>query len=153
MSDQDDIFDAALRILLFADRCMTVSITPGGVSIRLPTTRKLAEYLDVPHYYVLPAYAAMEQDGLIRRVERVGISTTPEGTRCLLRMMETTYADAAEEVLGVGMLAELLRKMKIKPDQTTRGRYQDHAPTGRPSLDGPQSPDTEGEDEHNAVSD
>ncbi|WP_301664758.1 hypothetical protein [Methanoculleus frigidifontis] len=141
MPDQDEIFDAALRILLFADRCVTVSISPGGVSIRLPTTRRLAEYLQVPHYYVLPVFAAMERDGLIRRVERVGISTTPEGTTRLLTMTAAAYPGAAEEVLGEGILAELLKRAAVRPDKTVNGEYRHPTPHGKL-----QSPVSDGED-------
>lgn len=143
MTDQDEIFDAALRILLFADRCMTVSISPGGVSIRLPTTRRLAEYLQIPHYYVLPVFAEMERDGLIRRVERVGISTTPEGTTRILTMIERAYPDAAEDVLGEGILAELLKRAAARSDQTVCGKDLHHMPHRK--LQSPV-PDGDGED-------
>ncbi len=149
MPDQNEIFDAAVRILLLTDRCVTISIAPGGVSIRLPTTRKLAEYLRVPHYYVLPAFAEMERDGLLRRMERVGISTTPRGTTCILRLMDTAYADAAEEVLGRRMLTELLAKAEEGRDQPMTVRYERRAPT----TGDLQSPVPEGEDKQSTVSD
>ena len=84
--EHDDIFEAAIRILLEEDRCVTVGFSPDGVSIRFPTTRKLAEFLSIPHYYVLPRFGAMEHDGLIRRAERVGISTTAAGTVRKMRL-------------------------------------------------------------------
>lgn len=137
MPDQNELFDAAVQILLFVDRRVTITIAPGGVSMRLPTTRKLAEYLQVPHYYVLPTFDGMEQDGLIRRMERIGISTTPKGTSRILQMIEEGYTDAAEEILGEGMLTELLKRMEISPDQN---------PHGRLSPVELHSPDIEGED-------
>ncbi|WOX55773.1 MULTISPECIES: hypothetical protein [unclassified Methanoculleus] len=98
--EHDDLIDAAVRILLEEDRCMTIVFSPDGVAIRFPTTRKLAEHLGIPHYYVLPRFGEMERDGLIRRVERVGISTTAAGTERLLAIMATRYPERAEEVLG-----------------------------------------------------
>ncbi len=98
--DHDDIIDAAIRILLEEDRQMTISFSPGGIAIRFPTTRRLAEYLGIPHYYVLPQFGAMERDGLITRIERVGISTTPVGTELLLKLMTEHYQVRAEEILG-----------------------------------------------------
>ncbi|NLZ30657.1 MAG: hypothetical protein GX885_07950 [Methanomicrobiales archaeon] len=98
--DHDDIIDAAIRILLEEDRQMTISFSPGGIAIRFPTTRRLAEYLGIPHYYVLPQFGAMERDGLITRIERVGISTTPVGTELLLKLMTGHYQVRAEEILG-----------------------------------------------------
>ena len=105
--EHDDIIEAAVRFLLEEDRCVTISFSPGGAAIRFPTTRKLAEYLGIPHYYVLPRFGAMERDGLIRRAERVGISTTPTGTERLLLIMVERYRDSAEEVFGAGIFAAL----------------------------------------------
>ncbi|MCK8519132.1 hypothetical protein [Methanoculleus sp. 7T] len=108
--EHDDIFEAAVRILLEEDRCVTISFSPDGISIRFPTTRKLAEYLSIPHYYVLPRFGAMERDGLIHREERVGISTTAAGTEQLLAVMAERYRERAEEVLG----AEVLRALQAR---------------------------------------
>ena len=105
--EQNDIIDAAIRILLEEDRCINVGFSPDGVSIRFPTTRKLAEFLGIPHYYVLPRFGEMERDGLIRRVERVGISTTAAGTERLLAVMAERHGECAEEILGAGVLRAL----------------------------------------------
>ncbi|WP_292516997.1 hypothetical protein [Methanoculleus sp.] len=105
--EHDDIIDAAVRILLEEDRCVTIGFSPDGISIRFPTTRKLAEHLGIPHYYVLPRFGAMERDGLIRRVERIGISTTAAGTRRLLGIMAERYGEHAEEILGAGIFPAL----------------------------------------------
>ncbi len=105
--EHDDIIDAAVRILLEEDRCITVGFSPDGISLRFPTTRKLAEHLGIPHYYVLPRFGEMERDGLIRRIERVGISTTAAGTRRLLAVMAGRHGDHAEEILGAGVLRAL----------------------------------------------
>ncbi|MDK2890057.1 MAG: hypothetical protein PWR21_689 [Methanoculleus sp.] len=98
--EHDDIIDAAVRILLEEDRCITVGFSPDGISLRFPTTRKLAEHLGIPHYYVLPRFGEMERDGLIRRAERVGVSTTAAGTERLLAVMAERHGERAEEVLG-----------------------------------------------------
>ena len=105
--EHDEIIDAAIRILLEEDRQVTISFSPDGISIRFPTTRKLAEFLSIPHYYVLPRFGAMERDGLIHRAERVGISTTAAGTAQLLKLMAERYRERAEEVLGTGILQAL----------------------------------------------
>ncbi|HOI12656.1 MAG TPA: hypothetical protein PLG75_02290 [Methanoculleus sp.] len=105
--EHDDIFEAAAKILLDEDRCVTVGFSPGGITIRFPTTRKLAEHLGIPHYYVLPRFGAMERDGLIRRAERVGISTTAAGTERFLAVMAERHGERAEEILGAGLLRAL----------------------------------------------
>ena len=105
--EHDDIIDAAVRILLEEDRCVTIGFYPDGIAIRFPTTRKLAEHLGIPHYYVLPRFGEMERDGLIRRVERVGISTTAAGTERLLAVMAERHGALAEEVLGAEIFSAL----------------------------------------------
>jgi Mn-dependent DtxR family transcriptional regulator len=105
----DTILAAAARILLEEDRALAVTCSEEGITIRFPTTRRLAEYLGVPHYYVLPLFAAMEEDGVITRTERVGISTTAEGTRRLFLLIEGAHSAEAERLLGRD-LYDVLRK-------------------------------------------
>jgi Mn-dependent DtxR family transcriptional regulator len=116
--EHDDIFEAAIRVLLEEDRCVTISFSPGGISLRFPTTRKLAEYLSIPHYYILPRFGAMERDGLIHRAERVGISTTAAGTERLLAIMGEHYRACAERVLGT----EVFRALQARADAPGGGR-------------------------------
>ncbi len=106
----DDIFDAAIRIQIGEERSLSVLFTEYAVSIKFPTTRRLAEYLRMPHYYVLPYFAMMEEQALVTRAERVGIMTTPEGTRKLLEMIAVKYQKEAEEIAGREVFAELLRR-------------------------------------------
>lgn len=106
--DKETIFEATAQILLEVDHCVTVHYRPEGTSIQFPTTRRLAEYLGVPHYYVLPYFAEMERAGLIRRVERVGISTTPKGTKLLVTRMASHHQAAAVAVIGARTFSELL---------------------------------------------
>lgn len=96
----DILFDAAIRIQVLHDRNITVSFSERKIQVKFPTTRRLAEFLEVPHYYVLPYFAMMEQEELVTRAERVGILTTMKGTRMLLCLMETRYRQEAEKILG-----------------------------------------------------
>ena len=107
-----NIFEAAVKILLTVDRCITIHFIEGAIAIQFPTTRKLADYLNVPHYYILPHFAMMEKEGLITRVERVGISTTPKGTRKLIEHMASTYKVQTEELLGRELFSELQKKIE-----------------------------------------
>ena len=68
----DSLFDAAVRIQV-EERSVSITFTRDAISIKFPTTRRLAEFLDVPHYYILPYFAMMEQEELVTRAERVGI--------------------------------------------------------------------------------
>ncbi len=103
----EGIFEAAVRILLEDDKSINLVFSPGAVMIRFPTTRRLAEYLKVPHYYVLPYFAMMEEMQLVTRAERVGILTTPAGTRKLVLLLSGTFREQAARVMGEAVLADL----------------------------------------------
>ncbi|NTU99639.1 MAG: hypothetical protein HGA55_00745, partial [Methanoregulaceae archaeon] len=77
------------------------------LSIKFPTTRRLADELGVPHYYVLPYFAMMEQEDLVTRAERVGIMTTQKGSRKYMGMLTASWRDEAASLLGPGILAEI----------------------------------------------
>ena len=56
--------------------------------------------MDVPHYYVLPFFAGLETQGFLTRTERVGIFTTPEGTKRLFSTMSDDELLRVREVCG-----------------------------------------------------
>lgn len=107
----DTILSAAVRILLEEDRALPLTCSEEEIKVRFPTTRRLAEYLGVPHYYVLPIFAAMEENGLITRTERVGISTTAEGTRRLFQLIQTSHRTEAERILGPELYRAFVQKI------------------------------------------
>ena len=98
--DVPGILHAAATILIREDRRLSVEFRDSEIRIKFPTTRRLAQYLDVPHYYVLPFFSAMEENDLIRREERVGISTTTAGTSLFFSMLDDGLKGSAEDLLG-----------------------------------------------------
>ncbi len=106
----DVLFDAAIRIQLM-ERSITLSFFENTVRIKFPTTRRLAEFLDVPHYYVLPYFAMMEQEELVTRAERVGIYTTGKGSRKMVAVMTAHYQKEIEGLIGQTIFQEILRKV------------------------------------------
>jgi DNA-binding transcriptional regulator YhcF (GntR family) len=108
----DILFDAAVRIQLL-ERSVTISFADNTLRMKFPTTRRLAEFLDVPHYYVLPYFAMMEQEELVTRAERVGILTTAKGSRKMIGLMQENYRKESGEILGPAIFEELLRKIEI----------------------------------------
>jgi DNA-binding transcriptional regulator YhcF (GntR family) len=114
----DEIFEAAAQIMLFIDRSITINFTLGAVRIRFPTTRKLAEHLQMPHYYVLPYFATMEKEDMIIRVERVGISTTKQGSRKLIELITSKYKKETEAILGASLFNELQQRVIEKTEQS-----------------------------------
>jgi DNA-binding transcriptional regulator YhcF (GntR family) len=115
--DIDVIFDAALNIQLKIEKNISLTFSSTGVSIKFPTTRRLAEYLDVPHYYVLPYFAMMEQEALVTRAERVGIMTTTRGTQKLIDLMSQSYRQETEALLGSVIFQELVRRVQEAPQR------------------------------------
>ncbi len=71
----DSLFDAAVRIQLL-EHSISVSFSKDMIRFTFPTTRRLAELLEIPHYYVLPYFATIEQEELVTQAEQVGILTT-----------------------------------------------------------------------------
>ncbi len=103
----DLIFESVLRIHIFEEKAISVIFAESGIRIKLPTTRKLAEFLDVPHYYVLPSFAMMEKESLVTRAERVGIMTTPAGSERYLALLKERYPAEGRAILGQLIFSEL----------------------------------------------
>lgn len=64
--------------------------------------------MDVPHYYVLPYFAGLETQGFLTRTERVGIFTTPAGTKRLFSGMSDAELAGIEAVCGGDLYKILL---------------------------------------------
>jgi DNA-binding transcriptional regulator YhcF (GntR family) len=105
----DILFDAAVRIQLL-ERSITIAFADNTLRMKFPTTRRLAEFLDVPHYYVLPYFAMMEQEELVTRAERVGILTTAKGSKKMIDLMQEKYRKESSEILGTAIFDDLLKK-------------------------------------------
>ena len=118
----DALFDAAARIQLEEERVISFVFSENGISIRFPTTRRLAEYLGVPHYYVLPFFAMMEQEALVTRAERVGILTTPTGSSKLFLLILDRYREKAETILGKPIIEEIARSIERRENSPTTPR-------------------------------
>ena len=105
----DVLFDAAVRIQL-AEQSISITFARDEIRIKFPTTRRLAEFLEVPHYYVLPYFAMMEQEELVTRAERVGILTTAKGSRKMIALMKDKYLKEMNEIIGSTIFQEIITK-------------------------------------------
>jgi len=105
----DVLFDAAIRIQI-AERSISLTFARDTIQIKFPTTRRLAEFLDVPHYYVLPYFAMMEQEELVTRAERVGILTTTKGSTKMINLMKENYLQETRNILGIPVFEEILKR-------------------------------------------
>ncbi len=109
-SDLNLIFDAALRIMLTVDRSISIRFTEHAINVKLPTTRRLADFLEMPHYYVLPYLGMMEKEELVMRAERIGIHTTTKGSKVLIDLMYQRYQKEAQKLLGRTIFDEIRRR-------------------------------------------
>jgi DNA-binding transcriptional regulator YhcF (GntR family) len=109
----DVLFDAAVRIQLL-ERSITISFSKDTIRIKFPTTRRLAEFLEVPHYYVLPYFAMMEQEELVTRAERVGILTTAKGSRKMVSIMMAQYEEETVKIIGDTIFTEIAKKRQTE---------------------------------------
>jgi len=103
----DILFRAAVRLFLVEEHAITLTFTGQGIRIRFPTTRRLAEYLNVPHYYILPYYGMMEEQELVTREERVGIHTTNAGSMKIIRIMNEEFPSESISLLGPEIFSQI----------------------------------------------
>lgn len=108
----DILFDAAIRLQLLRRSVEITFGTGDRISFRFPNTRMLADFLGIPHYLILRSFALLEKEDLVTRAERVGIITTPAGSRMMVTIMQEKYAQEAESILGQDFFTELTRKTR-----------------------------------------
>lgn len=107
----DILFRSALQIFFSEEHSISLTFSENGIRIRFPTTRRLAEHLKVPHYYILPYFAMMEEQELVTREERVGIHTTNEGSMMIIRIMREEFADESIALLGPEIFEQICRRV------------------------------------------
>ena len=105
------IFEAVLRILLFEEESIALTFTGSGIFFKFPKIRHIAEYLKVPHYYVLPLFGMLEKQQLITKAERIGIMTTAEGSTELMARLDRDYQEQGIALLGPVIYQALQQRM------------------------------------------
>lgn len=101
------IFNCGRKILLSEGK-ISFTVSSEGLEIKFPTTRKISAELNVPHYYVMPYFAGLEENGFLTRTERVGIFTTQKGSKMLFAGMSEAEKAQTEKILGRKMTEALL---------------------------------------------
>lgn len=109
----ENLFLAAVKLCLIEEQSFSLTFTTEGIRIRFPTTRRLAEYLQVPHYYILPFFGMMEEQELVTRAERVGILTTKSGSEYMIRIMKEKYPEESKNLLGEDIFAQICAMVGI----------------------------------------
>ncbi len=105
----DSVIDTCLRTMFVEEPSLGFFFTSDGVLLLLPTTRRIAGRLGMPHYYVLPPAGVLEAEGNLTRAERVGIRTTPGG-RAGSSTGPTRYRADAGALLGPDLYALLVER-------------------------------------------
>ena len=108
----ETLFHSAVSILLLEDQVVNVSFSEGIFRVKFPTTRKLAEMLQVPHYYILPYIAIMEEQDLVTRIERVGIYTTKAGSMMFIDLISTQCPEEGEKIFGKALFFALKKSIE-----------------------------------------
>ncbi len=108
----ESLFESAVKLFLFEDNAITITYSKDGIQVRFPTTRRLAEYLKVPHYYILPYFAMMEEQKLVTRAERVGILTTNSGTQKIISIMAEFYPKESSSLIGSCLFEDIEKRLK-----------------------------------------
>lgn len=106
--DIPGIIQSAVEVTLLQEKNLSFQFTPTEIRMKFPTTRTLAKYLGVPHYYVLPIFAMMEEQHLVTREQRVGIWTTGEGSRLFFAALQKANTNAVQEILPDDLLNRLI---------------------------------------------
>ncbi len=106
------LFEAAARILLL-DSSLEISFGADDVvRIKFPNTRRLADFLAIPHYLILRYFALLEKEELVSRAERIGIVTTGRGSRMMTDLLQEKFRKEADSILGADIFEELVRKTR-----------------------------------------
>jgi len=109
----ETLFHSAVQILIMEEQMVNISFSEGVFRIKFPTTRKLAEVLHVPHYYVLPYIGIMEEQELVTRIERVGIYTTKTGSAMLIKHMDAKYPKEGEKIFGKKLFLAMKESIEL----------------------------------------
>jgi Mn-dependent DtxR family transcriptional regulator len=109
----DILFNAAVKIFFIEEHAISMTFTDKGIRIRFPTTRRLAEFLNVPHYYILPYFAMMEEQELVTREERVGIQTTNKGSMKIIRIIKEDFFEESVVLLGHEIFEQICKRAEI----------------------------------------
>jgi hypothetical protein len=88
MLSESILLTTTIEIMLHLDHYVALQADPDGIAIRLPTTRRLADYLGVPHYYVLPHFAEMEKTTTYSEKSALASQRHPAAPGCFFRRWE-----------------------------------------------------------------
>lgn len=116
------VLDTALWILLCEKKFLNVEFLPECIRVYLPSQRELAVHCSVSMTTMMLAIAGMELQDLIRKAERVGIWTTPQGNRMIADIIGRKYQKEVRAVLGPALtktfLKQLTTTLDLPADQT-----------------------------------
>jgi len=107
----EQVFDAAIRVLVCQEKVLEVDFSPDRIRVHLPPKRVLALSCSVPMSRMTAILSEMEQEQLIGAEQRGGMWATPPGNRIIASLLERKYHKEAEAVLGPVVLKTILRQL------------------------------------------
>lgn len=96
------------RSLIFSGEELVLSVSPSGIRLKFPPTRRVAEALKIPHYYVLPVISALEEEGLLVKTERVGVFLTQSGIDRMFASLSDAERKRLFAICGPAVVSLLL---------------------------------------------
>jgi predicted transcriptional regulator len=106
------ILETALWIQLCDRKFLDVDFFPESIRFHLPTLHLLSFYSSVSPGDLLIILSDMENQELIKKEQRVGMWTTPQGNRIVADIIEKKYRKQARSLFGNKMLSLFLERLR-----------------------------------------
>lgn len=141
------VFETALWIQICHKKIIDIEFSQGGTRLHFPAQRSLALQCAVSPGTMIAVLYEMENQGLIKKEERLGIWTTPWGNRVAADIIKRQYWKEARAIVGNKTLETLLALMRsaqrghladqpagIDPKEASSGEAMSHVPVDRKIL-------------------
>ena len=106
------VFEAALWIQLCKTKSLEVKFLPENIQLHLPTLNLFSVYCTFPLEDLMVVLSVMENQHLVKKEQRIGMWTTPQGNRLVADIIEKQFRRQARALFGKTMLKVLLKRLR-----------------------------------------
>ena len=106
------VFEAALWIQLCKIKSLEVKFLPENIQLHLPTLNLFSVYCTFPLEDLMVVLTVMENQHLVKKEQRIGMWTTPQGNRLVADIIEKQFRRQARALFGKTMLKVLLKRLR-----------------------------------------
>ena len=106
------VFEAALWIQLCKTKSLEVKFLPENIQLHLPTLNLFSVYCTFPLEDLMVVLTVMENQHLVKKEQRIGMWTTPQGNRLVADIIEKQFRRQARALFGKTMLKVLLKRLR-----------------------------------------